>query len=591
MNCCDPSTKPNPNVEPCRCKPGAIALVFVPGIMGSRLRNTKTQEVVWDPAAGQHGSLSPAFDEAAQRNKEKLESYEVASDASFWTKSYNSLKKVGVGSYGKLKNDASEVYRQGRRKYRFVKSLAEFTFSDAADRKALLVNTQLGAVIRDDGLLEVDDGTDRYFYTITGRTGLGTEEIKSRGWGEISWDSYGNYLNFLEKEIACGDVARKFPGYKIQTYAVGYNWMLSNRDSGKRLKQRLVEIRKELSELADIPPEKVKIVVITHSMGGYVARSAAILDGAVIDKMIHGAMPTHGSPATYANAHHGYPYFEGLVLGVNGAEVSAILGFCQGGLELLPNQHYKKVDGTRDWLWIENDQGEKTSLLEGYQGLNIYEFYKDLDSWYSFVSVDLLMPDRKKVQVDYGKLGLNHRIRISMVKNFHSLLSNKFHLETLILFNEDLDIQFPSYDECIWSGNDYPRGVCSDWLLADENSTNKFFSKRNITLTSAADLDEYQQQVKQHEKFPFLNGHSAVADPKLQTVTFELKNPSAPGDGTVHQGAGNQLALGCGVKLPIVEGEAHQEFYDSGEVRQAVKSELEHYIEKSFYEDYKYGVS
>ena len=61
--------------EDCKCRPGAVALVFVPGIMGTRLMNKKSGDSVWDPAAGLHfeGPSGAAIEIKAQREQEMAE--------------------------------------------------------------------------------------------------------------------------------------------------------------------------------------------------------------------------------------------------------------------------------------------------------------------------------------------------------------------------------------------------------------------------------------------------------------------------------------------------------------------------------------
>lgn len=58
--------------EDCQCRPGVVALVFVPGIMGTRLKNRRSGSSVWDPAAGAafEGPSGAAIEIKAQREQE-----------------------------------------------------------------------------------------------------------------------------------------------------------------------------------------------------------------------------------------------------------------------------------------------------------------------------------------------------------------------------------------------------------------------------------------------------------------------------------------------------------------------------------------
>ncbi|WP_133245604.1 hypothetical protein [Pelagibaculum spongiae] len=70
--------------QPCGCKvTKAVALVLVPGIMGSRLKNRESGKTVWDPAAGKdsyssgtlralHEAQQPVLDKAVRKGTQVL---------------------------------------------------------------------------------------------------------------------------------------------------------------------------------------------------------------------------------------------------------------------------------------------------------------------------------------------------------------------------------------------------------------------------------------------------------------------------------------------------------------------------------------
>lgn len=105
------------------------------------------------------------------------------------------------------------------------------------------------------------------------------DDKRRRGWGTVSWYSYGPFLNWLEEEQAGAtyrsgrpsttflrllrrvgttpagaesapsplteDQIKKLAAFKFPVHAVGYNWLKSNADSGLDLANKIQEIRNE----------------------------------------------------------------------------------------------------------------------------------------------------------------------------------------------------------------------------------------------------------------------------------------------------------------------------------------------------------
>lgn len=251
-----------------------IPVIFVPGIMGSNLRATakhnKKQSSVWRPpngvCTGLGEWLSRLFQLSSQRQRALTPSH-------------------------------CEVDRRGKIK------LSESTYT------------------------------------------LDKDEARRRGWGELHWDSYGEILLALEKalndqyesspdglpsrlmpvwelartlkypegqkdkdgnplptdalkrwnKVAGGDcppltddeIAR-LDDYYYPVWACGYNWLESNAESAKRLVQRIQDVLQHYNhpDCQFIPEGRV--ILVTHSMGGLVARAAATLAEKDILGIVHG---------------------------------------------------------------------------------------------------------------------------------------------------------------------------------------------------------------------------------------------------------------------------------------------------------------
>ncbi|WP_246545688.1 GPI inositol-deacylase [Pelotalea chapellei] len=89
-----------------------------------------------------------------------------------------------------------------------------------------------------------------------------------RGWGGVSWNSYGDILKTLQTREWDQSV-NLF--YEFPVHAFGYNWTASNYFAGEQL---AAEIKKVIKEYVDAGRKCEKVLLVTHSMGGLVARSA-----------------------------------------------------------------------------------------------------------------------------------------------------------------------------------------------------------------------------------------------------------------------------------------------------------------------------
>lgn len=64
--------------------------------------------------------------------------------------------------------------------------------------------------------------------------------------------------------------------YRMPVYACGYNWLASNVAAAERLSQRICDVIKENNHAHS---RCSQVILVTHSMGGLVARSCQQLDG------------------------------------------------------------------------------------------------------------------------------------------------------------------------------------------------------------------------------------------------------------------------------------------------------------------------
>jgi hypothetical protein len=265
----------------------AIPLIFLPGIMGTRLRKAGTDGT----GKGPDGVLNMRWDPSSP----------------VWM-----LRKIGP--------------------------------KNGPERKAFLVGKAFNP-----GLLEVANANP---------VGDGFEGIMS-----------GYVKKFLKplKEHDWGGLNKIF---EFPVYAVGYNWTDDNANSGQKLAERIKDIIKEAKAATGICE---KVILISHSMGGLVSRWAGLKTGAKgsVLGIIHGVQPVTGAPAAYWRMKAGFEAlgfwnFTGRiaskVLGNSGPNVTPVLANVPGGLELLPNTHFKPNEKSAAWL-LPNRGGDKEMAL------------------------------------------------------------------------------------------------------------------------------------------------------------------------------------------------------------------------------------
>lgn len=361
-----------------------VPIIFVPGIMGSRLKGDKGK-TVWDP------------------------------DDPFFM----------VGTYG-------------------------FGLSNAAKKKLALIGRSFDA-----GRLTPIADDAKHNRKKFGRYGADGEpgadpdhHANLRGWGGVAWGLYGGFLTLLqERGYAAFDTralrfGSKWPGIETPVYAFGYNWTASNRDAGAKLKEY---IGKTIRHYQGKGRECRQVILVTHSMGGLVARSACMLHGAarMVLGVVHGVQPATGSAAAYWRMQAGFPRPDGpdvlgiiasRVLGVDGREVTALLGNIPGGLELLPNQHYTTDGRTRTWLRWTGDDGTAADLPRS--GDPYREIYLNrTDPWRLVRSPGWLIPevagdtastDRPLTAAEQAAWTA-FEARVAGVKRFHQELGLRQH--------------------------------------------------------------------------------------------------------------------------------------------------------------------
>lgn len=320
-------------------------------------------------------------------------------------------------------------------------------------------------------------------------TSMPAEEAARRGWGSVMITSYGEILHHLENQLrfifyrghpypgtysampsdpsAWGELKgyarlseemlRQAAAWRFPVYAVGYNWVDSNAHAADFLKRRIDAIREDCRDRLKLKCDKV--ILVTHSMGGLVARMCAKKYPRDILGIVHGVQPAIGAGTAYARVRGGWDsnlkFFsplasiESLVgawaLGETGFEVSSVFAGGAGPLELLPNQLYGS-----GWLKIQYGKGRSAETLFTLPEKDPYEeIYKDYQHWWRLVHPACLVKqeywrDASQVTEEWSK----YTKQLNKAQAFHANLGAYYHPKTYAHCGADSGQ--PAWREIAW---------------------------------------------------------------------------------------------------------------------------------------------
>lgn len=291
-------------------------------------------------------------------------------------------------------------------------------------------------------------------------------EAKRRGWGSVMISSYGDILCYLETQLRyifyrghlypgtqaarpahpeqwgelrgyerlTDDEFRQAAAWRFPVYAVGYNWVDSNGRAADYLKQRIDAIRHDCRERLKLKVDKV--LLVTHSMGGLVARMCAKRYESDILGVIHGVQPAIGAGTAYARVRAGWESDVALsrpleslfsmvgawALGPTGREVTTVFANGAGPLELLPNQLYGS-----GWLKIDYKGRDGQRTLFSLPNADPYEeIYRVPDKWWRLVHPGALVEGESSPAKVSAAWNIYDET-LTLAKDFHYELGAYYH--------------------------------------------------------------------------------------------------------------------------------------------------------------------
>lgn len=316
---------------------------------------------------------------------------------------------------------------------------------------------------------------------------LSAEEAKRRGWGELHWDSYGEILTGLEialndrnenagkpdaKKMAAWTVAetlkkgkedvlkiwnpikgetppltfdefKRVGEYHYPVWACGYNWLQSNEQSAERLVRKIDEVLAWYNKTGYFIPEG-RVIIVTHSMGGLVARRAAQQAGDKILGIVHGVQPVAGAPVVYRRFRAGTEVnslfdipgaVAAVIIGWDAADITCVMANAPGPLELLPTKYYPN-----NWLRVEQEirNGHRKLLFELPESDPYLEIYSKRvqDVWWGMIDETLIDP--AKIHPKNGVTAWeNYQDSLLVASNFHDKIKLDCHPNTYAHYGSD----------------------------------------------------------------------------------------------------------------------------------------------------------
>lgn len=272
---------------------------------------------------------------------------------------------------------------------------------------------------------------------ISAANGATTEAYyASRGWAGAAWSFYGPCLTMLEIELNGEDNAAAPPH---PVYVFAYDW----RQSCAVIADDLILF---IDQVLGAHAGAKQVVLITHSMGGLVARAACLDDVTVakIAGVIHAAQPSNGTITAYRRFHTGYvgPYDTGVVPGLQEQIIDNILSMIMGNspeayamlvsgspgpLEFLPNNTYHQY-ASEPWL-VADPAPDLSHVYDLYRGPYPPGIIPPtLEGWVDDLGGDV---SGTEVVADLHAL-------IDSAESFHNRLADNGHPKTYVLYGTKL---------------------------------------------------------------------------------------------------------------------------------------------------------
>jgi len=433
-----------------------IPVIFVPGIMGTRLRNTQTKASVWNPPNSGGEKLGELLHRFFQKRSERQRDFNPDN---------TEVDPEGPCSVpdGWATMHPDEAQRRG------WGALHQESYQDILQHLELSLNEKFtlpGLSDKQGNALREEIGLLTYLRPPASRV----ESAAQTSSTAASSEEQPDYQHAADKTAEAWGMAPpklsaaqidRFADYYYPVWACGYNWLHDNEESADLLLKKIDEVIKFYQNSGSFDCNG-KVIVVTHSMGGLVARRAAQKNASQILGVVHGVQPVGGAPVVYRRFRAGTEVDTGHgtletvqnagaaeVLGWSAADTTPALACAPGALELLPTKHYPPG-------WLKFQQGTDDAMPP-LPASDPYEeiYYKTTDEcWWGMINPALIDPSGDiKTQLDKegkGEAPIDLVLRkIKLAEKFHRTLGLFSHGNTYGYYGTD-DAKYKSFGSVTW---------------------------------------------------------------------------------------------------------------------------------------------
>ncbi|MEG2564777.1 MAG: hypothetical protein RSA84_01015 [Acinetobacter sp.] len=312
-----------------------------------------------------------------------------------------------------------------------------------------------------------------------------------------------------------------FEKFLFPVHVFGYNWLQDNRLSAASLVMYIDKVIDTYKYLHGHGLAIEKVILVTHSMGGLIARYASQLLGCQ-DKIlgiVHGVIPDLGSPAAYRRMKIGARQegAAGIVLGKSATELMPVLARAPAPLQLLPSAKY--INGA-PWLTITGGNVDGSDLQLPKTGEPFSEIYLNKTLWWRLYESDIIDKDSATSEKNWSEYS---DLVSKKVKPFIEDVEDLYHFNTYLFYGEEIK---------------------SDGSLT--------WKKTSIT---------YPKNFHESDK-KIPNDYRDVPGSFHRSQLYQLKSSETPGDGTVPVESLRVIRNYSGIKSVLATNVGHQEAYN-----------------------------
>lgn len=561
-----------------------VPIIFIPGIMGSNIKETAEDKEVWYPKI----SLSTIIEYSKRDAKER----QIALNPKMTEVGYDGGVKLSKKQIPHITKEIALARGWG--------SVINLGYADLLIYLESNLNQQFKKI--KDQKKDQFNGTTEW------------EKIVQPG-NQKTEKVLKNWSSSKVIELLSLEQHKELADYGFPVFACGYNWLDTNMNSAEKVADRLnnevmAQVKKEF------PTAKFKkFIIVSHSMGGLVTR-ALIQNDKVKDKIagvVHGAMPASGAPAVYQRLTVGWDGWKAstgllnslkawvskFMFGDTSERLTATLASAPGGLELLPFANYSNtVDFPKNpkaWMLIKakTPTGEITASLP--QTADPYtEIYQRKDSWWAMMNPNFIDPagllKQEANEKGYESTFDVYVDNVDIVKKLHNHIIDTYHPNTYA--NYAADESFKAFGQVVWrckeelnisSANELIELISlygkKNLIEFPDIKDRSDIKEDDVTNTQEDDADLEIAGSKSHNlhnnaykkdgiREVLLDEKFKISKTNKATFYLDLK-PTSRGDGTVSYQSGQDVREDTRAlkETFIINGYEHASSYDHADVQ------------------------